>query len=618
MSRPPRMSVVMERREKAQLAPVTGEEAQRLPEHLRSRAPSLPIAAEDGAVNPGAYAIQVVRRSQRMLQEATPALGSSTSSWDPTSTEAQPGDEEADNNEVVDNSEEGDNDVEADNDRRYGFVEKFPDEQSDAMSTAATRPTLTPALNASVRFADKKPTPMCKRWHKVIAVFSILATGVGIAAYVVSKHATNKGDNDITPNEDTTQDVDSCDFTDVPDPSPALQCSCFSSISKFSPETQALYSQIKTTQLLTDYSGPDDTCRPENMALWWSVMDFAAANDNIFDAPQNNISKQRFGLALLYLALTGWTHSEWLGLGSECDWEGVDCDDSLEVSGLRLDGKGTLGLKGDLPAATFEHLTGLTEIVLSNNALEGKIPLEIWTRAENLQVLDLSFNSLEGSIPDAVQYLAKLDTLILHNNLLVGTIPEALYSLTALVKLSFYSNSISGTISEDVGKLFNLEYLSLGKNALSGSLPTSLGSLTKLQKFHAGDGNSLDGSLPTELGLLSTSLQELNLGLNEMTGTLPTILGALIELTNLELLNNGFSGTLPQELDQLTNMVTLDLSSNRFTGTLPSLHVESTLNLSGNGFTGTAPETLCSVASVTLPCEVQCDCCPRQDGNLCQ
>lgn len=596
MSRPNRISSVMiERREKAQVAPVTGVEAQRLPETLRSQASAPPVvAAAVGDPVPGAYSIQVVRRSQSMLQASAATLGSSTSSWDPTSNESE-----------VQNEEAG-NDGNDRNDHRHGVGDKFGDDDTDAMSSAAIRPT----LYANVKFADKEQLPICKRWHKIIAVFSILAIGAGIAAYVVSKQATNKGGYDVTPTVDAR---DLCDFTDLADPSPALQCSCFSSISKFSDETQALYIEIKTSEVLIDYSGPDDTCLPENMALWWSAMDYGVTNDNIFDNPQgNNISKQRFGLALLYFTLSGWTPSEWLGSGSECDWEGVSCDDVLEVTGLRYDGKGNLGLKGTLPAATFTHLTGLTELVLSNNQLEGTIPLEVWTSAEHLRVLDLSFNSFEGSIPDAVQYLTRLDTLSVEHNKFVGTIPEALYSLTALVKLSLYSNMISGTISEDVGELLNLEYLGLGKNALSGSLPTSLGLLTKLQSFYSGDGNFWEGSLPSELGLLSTSLQVLILSFNSFTGTVPTNLGELTELTHVDLKGNQFSGTLPQELDQLTKLTYLNLSANQFAGTLPSLHVESDLDLSENEFTGTVPESLCSVATVKFSCDVECTCCPDQ------
>jgi len=571
MSRPSRgMSITVERREKAALGPLTNEEAL-LATSARTinRGREANMESSDGTTTtPGAYAVQLIRRSQRMLQDTSGLLGSSTRSWDPTAS------------------------LPEDTDFSPGPA---PEEMTHG-SSAALPLRIVPTIDADVVL--RKETNK-RRWHVAIVVVVVVAAmiGGGLGAYFASKENRNSHGSAATQ-------AGECDFFPVPDPSPVLQCSCFSKISISSESTMTIYSDIRASQLFSEYSGPDDECSPENIALWWSAIDMADVS-GIFAT--NDTIKQRFGLALLHLSLGGWSSTystEWLGTGSECEWKGVTCNSLLQVSAINLLGQ---KLNGELPSSIFRFFPALTYLNLSVNSLYGRIPVELWELAK-LKVLDLSSNNFEGSIPEGIHRLSKLTSLILNNLILSSTIPEGFYSLTSLVELDFSVNSITGTLSEELGLLSNLKSVTMKNTGLIGSLPSSVGLLTALTQIDL-RGNAFIGTLPSELGLLDKSLKTIDLSYNDLTGTLQTTIGNLTKLAVLSLDANGFTGSLPEVFGNLLNLQVLTLSSNRLTGSLPSLQVSYHLDLSGNNFVGTAPTSYCSSIEAIVPCSVQCSCC---------
>ena len=83
-----------------------------------------------------------------------------------------------------------------------------------------------------------------------------------------------------------------------------------------------------------------DSCEPENQALLW-VASFTKSGftveEALFVSPTS--SSQRYILALLYITMNGehWPRQRnWLGRGSNCDWEGVSCTYLGRASTLRL------------------------------------------------------------------------------------------------------------------------------------------------------------------------------------------------------------------------------------------------------------------------------------------
>lgn len=84
-------------------------------------------------------------------------------------------------------------------------------------------------------------------------------------------------------------------------------------------------------------------------------------------------------------------------------------------SGTRLD-LGGQGLES-VPGYVFER-TELTELDVSNNALDGALQAEV-RHLQNLRVLDLSDNDFTG-VPAEVGQLSKLEVLDLSNNPITG------------------------------------------------------------------------------------------------------------------------------------------------------------------------------------------------------
>jgi preprotein translocase subunit SecG len=141
-----------------------------------------------------------------------------------------------------------------------------------------------------------------------------------------------------------------------------------------------------------------------------------AADWLLFNDPTNSKSQMldRFSLASVYFALTGWYWTEkknWLsGTDHVCNWQRVTC---------------------------FESSTEkrVTEVDLSKNNLVGTIPKTL-SLLKTVQTLWFNSNSIKGSIPGEVfGSLPQLTVLYLQNNQLNGTVPVSLRNNGVLGKL---------------------------------------------------------------------------------------------------------------------------------------------------------------------------------------
>jgi len=172
---------------------------------------------------------------------------------------------------------------------------------------------------------------------------------------------------------------------------------------------------------------PNDPTAPSNAAIEW--LSNEALKMNTTFVMFNDRLLQRFALVTLdktfnppaALAENANRTSFAEQLVAECEWEGVECNNSSIVTGL------TWG----------------------NKELLGSIPAEIGL-LRNLSYLDFSQNQLEGELP------------------------TNLYQLTQLQKIYFYQNKFSGTLSEAIGDLADLTHLHLSQNQFSGSIPLSM------------------------------------------------------------------------------------------------------------------------------------------------
>ena len=207
---------------------------------------------------------------------------------------------------------------------------------------------------------------------------------------------------------------------------------------------------------------------------------------------------QRFLVAYLYFSLDGanWTSDNFLTGDIECNWDGIECNDTLSVIGIKLcDAK----LSGSLPSE-LSQLSGIKWLVFANNSLTGTIP-ETWWNFQNLQLLNLSANAITGQLSSRLWNITSLLSLDVVDNLLTGGIPEVSDDARPLTILLADENELSGTLPASLWNLTNLAQLSLTYNKLTGGLPVVPEGRSIVLEALFLDHNQMQGSLPPCIGM---------------------------------------------------------------------------------------------------------------------
>jgi len=280
-------------------------------------------------------------------------------------------------------------------------------------------------------------------------------------------------------------------------------------------------------------------------------------------------------LAAIYEATGGpdWNrNSNWLSQRPLGEWDGVEADESGNVTGLNLSYN---NLVGRIPPEVggFRHLEGL---YLNANGWRfvGPVPLGVFNLV-NLKWLNLRGVALGTSIPPEIGNLRDLRILNLTSTTVGGPIPPELGTLDSLEVLGLGGNDLTGPIPPELGNLSALRQVFLWRNDLSGEIPPELGGLTNLEVFDMPDAG-VSGPIPAEFGNLE-NLEWLLLGDNELTGAIPPELGDLGRLYSLQLHGNALSGPIPEELGELSNLRELWLGANdSLSGKLPATFTELT------------------------------------------
>ena len=164
----------------------------------------------------------------------------------------------------------------------------------------------------------------------------------GATAGIIIGLSNNGPDSYTEPTNYTTAPVSRCDFTDMVQPNPILQCACDGKITVLTDNVRSNYTELKESfipNLFPDesFNYPIKSCEHQNAALLWLAMD---AENQTQESMRN-----RYLLAVLYSYWRGleWTDDEgWLTSASECTWSGITCSSTL-VSEIDLHGNNLQG-----------------------------------------------------------------------------------------------------------------------------------------------------------------------------------------------------------------------------------------------------------------------------------
>lgn len=325
-----------------------------------------------------------------------------------------------------------------------------------------------------------------------------------------------------------------------------------------------------------------------------SVLAWAPASQPRDVAPPGIPPAERAALVALFAATNGpgWTskdgwqrqNGELSAPGTECEWEGIYCDENAEhVESIVLVAN---NLSGTLPRE-LASLPRLTALSLAHNQLTGPIPPDLFA-LPGLKHLSLDGNALTGTIPPGGP-ACRLESLSLADNRLSGPIPESLAECGQLRSVNLSGNALSSGLPERIGELLALEKLTLRGNALEGELPATLNALVRLEVLDLAD-NAFTGLVFDRVSELKTlkyldvsnnrftgpvrglasmaAIDYLAAAGNTLSGPLPTDLPYPQGLKNLDLSRNELIGPLPESLESLNELRTLDLRSNRLSGGL--------------------------------------------------
>lgn len=242
--------------------------------------------------------------------------------------------------------------------------------------------------------------------------------------------------------------------------------------------------------LISDPIALEDMSSPQGKALDWIInVDQAyLCPETIYTCP--NALIQRYVLAVIYFSTNGdqWfqcsaslsaldscgeeypfsSKTRFLDSGSECNWAGIDCNESLCVTRIEFEDN---NLNGVIPNE-IGSLVHLEFWGMERGRLTSTIPSSI-SSLSNLYFLDLDFNQLTGEIPKEMFSLTNLRQLDLNSNKLEGQL-NGLERLTKLQFLQFHENMFTGQIPSGLSELFELRVLTTYLNQFNSSMPESI------------------------------------------------------------------------------------------------------------------------------------------------
>ena len=210
----------------------------------------------------------------------------------------------------------------------------------------------------------------------------------------------------------------------------------------------------------------------------------------------------------------GWTRSDgWLEDENLDRWYGIRTDSIGRVASIDLSGN---GLSGHLPDA-LGHLSGMTELRISDNDLSGRMPLSL----TEIPLEEFNHGGTSLCAPDDAGFRSWLNGIPRHSGTPVRCPPltdreilERFHENTTedsrvipgwltsaplsdwqgvetdaagrVVELRLPFRGLRGSLTRELAQLSELTVLDLARNAFVGPIPPEFGDLHRLERLHLG------------------------------------------------------------------------------------------------------------------------------------
>jgi Leucine-rich repeat (LRR) protein len=216
----------------------------------------------------------------------------------------------------------------------------------------------------------------------------------------------------------------------------------------------------------------------------------------------------------------------------------------------------------------------LEELELNENSLSS-IHADTFQGLTSIKILSLSDNKLNGKLnPYTFNHLANLEKLYLNQNKLTSIHSSTFRGLTSIKDLRLWGNELSGELELDrrtFNDLTQLEILDLNSNRLTSIHFDTFRGLTNMKALHLW-GNELSGELDPRTFKDLTQLEILDSSNNKLTSIHSDTFRGLTRIKALGLSRNKLSGELdPQILNDLSKLEKLHLHDNK----LESIHADT-------------------------------------------
>nr|GLL23877.1 probable E3 ubiquitin-protein ligase RHC1A isoform X2 [Ipomoea trifida] len=195
-------------------------------------------------------------------------------------------------------------------------------------------------------------------------------------------------------------------------------------------------------------------------------------------------------------------------------------------------------IQGSIPE-TFQAMTSLTVLDLSENNLRGELPSAL---PSLLKEVRFSGNNINGSLAKIIMHLKHLVVLNVARNYLNDTLTQESLNFSDLKELDLSDNPIVLKMSQSWIPSFQLDVIALRSCQLGHRFPSWLRT-QKTFSFIDISCSGISDKVPDWFWDLSPAMEHMDLSLNQLRGEVPDL--SRLSLSEVDLSGNNFQGPVP-------------------------------------------------------------------------